>query len=150
MADAKFVPVIEPVREALKGLDRSLAAVCDAGGHAIVIVNPYHGDHREDGVGISSLLKNKFLGSNAVASGILLKKDMTLHEAVACYETHKEHELSFIHAGFAEAKKFSDEIGNDMKHTRNIFFESHCGKLYRKHFAGSNRVLLVIAHLGNA
>lgn len=44
-----FVPVIEPVRESLGGLKKTLKTVCDAGGRAIVIVNPYHGDHQEDG-----------------------------------------------------------------------------------------------------
>ncbi|ODT48754.1 MAG: hypothetical protein ABS59_11645 [Methylobacterium sp. SCN 67-24] len=50
MADAGFVPIIEPVKEALKGLEKTLKVICDAGGQAIVIVNPYHGDHQENGV----------------------------------------------------------------------------------------------------
>jgi hypothetical protein len=142
MATAKFVPIIEPVKEALKGLGRSLAAVCDAGGHAVVIVNPYHGDHSEDGVSISSLLKKDFLGNGAIAVGVLLKKDMTLDDAVACYERHKGHKMSFIHAGFTEAKALAEKIGKALPTTRNVVFEAHCGKLYRKHFQGSERILL--------
>jgi hypothetical protein len=142
MATAKFVPIIEPVKEALRGLERSLTAVCDAGGHAVVIVNPYHGDHSEDGISISSLLKNGFAGSDAIAAGVLLKKGMTLDEAVACYETHKGHKTSFIHAGFTEAKALAEKIGEELPTTRNVFFELHCGKLYRKHFLGSERILL--------
>jgi len=45
LAQKNFVPVIEPVREALGGLEKALKAICDVRGHAIVIVNPYHGDH---------------------------------------------------------------------------------------------------------
>jgi hypothetical protein len=142
MAAAKFVPIIEPVKEALKGLERSLTAVSDAGGHAVVIVNPYHGDHSEDGVSISSLLKKGFLGSDAIAAGVLLKKDMTLDEAVACYEMHRGHKTSFIHGGFTEAKALAEKIGEELPTTRNVFFELHCGKLYRKHFLGSERILL--------
>jgi hypothetical protein len=142
MAAAKFVPIIEPVKEALKGLERSLTAVCDAGGHAVVIVNPHHGDHSEDGISISSLLEKDFFGKEAIAAGVLLKKDMTLEEAVACYEKHKGHKMSFIHAGFAEAKALAEKIGEELPTTRNAFFEAHCGKLYRKHFAGSQRILL--------
>ena len=57
LAEKNFVPVIEPVREALGGLKKTLSAVCSAGGRAVVIVNPYHGDHQEDGTSITSLLK---------------------------------------------------------------------------------------------
>ena len=142
MAKAEFVPIIEPVREALKGLERSLTAVCEAGGRAVVIVNPYHGDHSEDGVSISSLLTKRFLDEKAIGAGVLLKKDMTLDEAVAYYEKHKGHKMSFIHAGFTEAKALAEKIGDDLPTTRNIFFETHCGKLYRKHFLSSKRILL--------
>jgi hypothetical protein len=41
LAKKNFVPVIEPVRESLGGLKKTLSTVCDAGGRAIVIVNPY-------------------------------------------------------------------------------------------------------------
>lgn len=37
LAASKFVPIIEPVREALNGLERSLKEVCDAKGRAVVI-----------------------------------------------------------------------------------------------------------------
>jgi hypothetical protein len=142
MAAAKFVPIIEPVKEALKGLERSLTAVCNAGGHAVVIVNPYHGDLSDDGVSISSLLKDGFFGNDAIAAGILLKKDMTVHEAIACHERHKGLKMSFIHAGFTEAKALAQKIGEELPATHNVFFEAHCGKLYRKHFLGSKRILL--------
>jgi len=56
MAGVGFVPIIEPVKEALGGLEKTLKAVCDACGRAIVIVNPYHGDHQEDGASITKLL----------------------------------------------------------------------------------------------
>jgi len=141
LAKAGFVPIIEPVRESLGGLEKALNAVCDAGGNAVVIVNPYHGDHREDGVGISALLEG-FLGKKAIAAGILLKEDMSVDEAMACYEKHKGHKMTFVHAGFTEAKTLADKVGADLKATRNVFLEAHCGKLYRKHFLGSSRILL--------
>src|SRR5579875_2041899 len=76
LAQTEFVPIIEPVKESLGGLQRTLKAVCETGGKAVVIVNPYHGDHREDGFGISALLKEGYLGNDSIAAGILLKDDM--------------------------------------------------------------------------
>ena len=142
MAAAKFVPIIEPVKEALKGLERSLMAVCDAGGHAVVIVNPYHGDHSESGDSISLLLENRFPGNNAIAAGVLLKNGISIEEAVAHYTRHKDRNTYFVHAGFSEAKALAEKIGMDQPAIRNVFDEAYCGKLYRKHFPGPERVLL--------
>lgn len=143
MAASGFVPIIEPVREALKGLERALNEICRAGGNAIVIVNPFHGDHAEDGVSISTLLENGFLDKSGITAGILLHSDMDITDALACYEKHKAHSPTFIHAGFAEAKALAEKLGDRLADTSHVFFEKHCHKLYRKHFKGAvKRVLL--------
>jgi hypothetical protein len=142
MAASNFVPIIEPVKEALGGLERTLQAVSDAAGRAIVIVNPYHGDHRENGVGITELLQNGYRGNESVEVGVLLKDDMSLEEVMDCCRRHRSHQVTLIHAGFNRPKALADEFSNELASTRNIFFEAHCGKLYRKHFQGSRRVLL--------
>lgn len=142
LAKSGFAPIIEPVKEALSGLERTLKSVCDANGKAVVIVNPFHGDHQESGISISALLKDRYLGNNSIGVGILLKKDMSVDEALSCYQHHNGHEVTFVHAGFAEAKKLAQALGDEMTKTRNVFFELHCGKLYRRHFDGSTRILL--------
>jgi hypothetical protein len=142
LASANFVPIIEPVKEALNGLERTLQAVCNAQGSAIVIVNPHHGVHAEDGQNISALLKGKFLHQPQIAAGMLLKKGMTVDEAVACFEEHEDHDMAFIHAGFTDAKNLADAFGDKINEMRHVFFEPYCGKLYRKHFAESQRILL--------
>lgn len=142
LATAKFVPIIEPVKETLSGLNRTLKAICEASGSAVVIVNPFHGDHAEDGAEISSLLKDSFLDKGGIAAGILLRVGMTPDAAIACYEQHKGHKPTFVHAGFTEPKALAEKLGNNLRDTQHVFFEAHCGKLYRKHFKGSKRVLL--------
>ncbi|WP_234357958.1 sce7725 family protein, partial [Pectobacterium versatile] len=49
MAQAGFIPIIEPVKETLNGLEKTLKAICEAEGKAIVIVNPSYGDHSTNG-----------------------------------------------------------------------------------------------------
>lgn len=143
MAASDFVPIIEPVREALKGLERALTEICKAEGKAIVIVNPFHGDHAEDGVSISALLEKSFLDKGGITAGILLQNDMDTGDALACYEKHKAHSPTFIHAGFTEAKALAEKLGGGLADTSHVFFEKHCHKLYRKHFKGAaKRVLL--------
>lgn len=143
MAKAGFVPIIEPVRGVLKGLDRTLVEICNAGGQAVVIVNPFHGDHAEDGVNISSLLKHRFLHKEGISAGILLHQGMDANDAMECYENHRAHQPTFVHAGFAEAKALAEKLSKELSQTRHVFFEKHCSKLYRKHFKGAcKRILL--------
>lgn len=143
MSESGFVPIIEPVREALKGLERTLAAICEAGGKGIVIINPTHGDHAEDGMSISTLLENGFLDKEGISAGILLTNEMGIDDAIACHAKHQAHCPVFIHAGFTEAKKLAEALGDDLAETRHVFFEKHCHKLYRKHLKGSKaRILL--------
>ena len=73
LAEKNFVPVIEPVRESLGSLKKTLSAVCEAGGRAIVIVNPYHGDHKKDGASITGLLQEYFCEVDNISAGILLR-----------------------------------------------------------------------------
>jgi hypothetical protein len=141
LAAAKFTPIIEPVKEALSGLQRTLKAVCDAKGKAIVIVNPHHGVHADDGVNISAMLKAEFLPKKEIAAGVFLSETMTVSEALDCCKQHADHDMAVIHAGFSDAKGLAEALGDQAKKMRHIFFDK-CSLLYRKHFAGAHRVLL--------
>jgi hypothetical protein len=138
---ASFVPIIEPVKESLGGLQRTLQAVCDADGEAIVVVNPHHGDHAEDGESISAMLQRTFLDKEQIAAGVLLKEDMSVQDAVACCEAHEDHAMALVHAGFSDGKRLVDALGAKVRDMRHVFLPV-CGRLYRKHFEGATRILL--------
>lgn len=142
LAENNFVPVIEPVREALGGLQKTLKAVCDAGGRAIVIVNPYHGDHQEDGTSITGLLQQGFIGTDNIAAGILLRSDMSVEDVMACYDHHADHHPVLVHAGFTAPKALAAELTDDMAGLTNVFVDDHAKLLYRKHFDQSTRILV--------
>lgn len=141
LAKSGFVPIIEPVREGLNSLQRALSAVCHAKGNAIVIINPYHGEHAENGAEISKFLKANFF-NGAIKAGILLKKSMSVNEALALCYHHKEHNPSLIHAGFVDPKTLASQLSDEFNISKHIFFDQYCGKLYRKHFNGIPRILL--------
>jgi hypothetical protein len=141
-ARSHFRPIIEPVKESLVGLEKALTAVVDAEARATVIVNPHHGDLSSAGQSVTGLLRQEFLGLPAISAGILLKQETTLHEALSCYEEHRDHSPVFVHDGFAEAKRLVEKLGKLTKENMHVFFEESCGKLYQKHFAGATRILL--------
>ena len=142
LSEAGFRPIIEPVRDVLGGLNKSLDAVVEAEGSAVVIVNPHHGDLSGSGEQLSDLLKEKFLDRPRISAGILLKPGTGTAAALKCFEQHSSHSPVFIHAGFGEAKALSEGLGKITKEQCHVFFEQYCGKLYLKHFKGGHRVLL--------
>jgi hypothetical protein len=142
LAASKFVPIIEPVKEPMSGLERTLDAICDAKGKAIVIVNPHHGVHAGNGDSISGILAEKYIPKPEIAAGLLLKEHTRTAEALECWEQHQDHQITFIHAGFTEAKALATGLGSGLSNTRHVFFEPNCGKLYRKHFEPCERILL--------
>ncbi|MFM0165287.1 hypothetical protein SAMN05444172_8079 [Burkholderia sp. GAS332] len=142
LAQSDFVPIIEPVKEALSGLERTLKAICTAHGKAIVIVNPDYGDHAGDGAGISELLRAGFQDQDGISAGILLKEGMSVDDAFHFYEEHRGYRVVFVHAGFAEPKALAEKLGDDLVKTQHVFIEKHCGKLYWRHFKGGVRILL--------
>jgi hypothetical protein len=139
LAAAKFVPVIEPVKESLGGLDKALGAVCDANGSAIVVVNPFHGSHRTDGAGISSLLKEKYLPKPEIAAGVMLTPDMTLEEALSCCDIHQDHDLSLIHSGFSHGRELAAALGQKSANMRHLFVGEE-RQLYQRHFSEGRRI----------
>jgi len=142
MAASQFVPIIEPVKESLGGLERTLKAVCDAGGRAVVIVNPQHGDLAEDGEGIAELLNGAFRERPAIEVGILLKEDTSIADVQACLGRHADATVAFVHAGFSDSAALVTALGDRARRGRHIFVDPPSGKLYRRHFSGANRVLL--------
>jgi hypothetical protein len=142
MAGAGFVPIIEPVRESLGGLERALSAVCDAEGRAVVIVNPYHGDHSEDGTGISELLQTDYIGDASVSAGILLRQDMSVAQALVSCDKHQDHKITLVHAGFMHGKALAEALIGNEAIERNVFIEGKLTKLYTKNFRVGQRVLV--------
>lgn len=142
LSSAGFTPIIEPVRGSLGALSRTLDAVVENEGQAIVIVNPEHGELSGAGEPLTGILQSNYLDSQHISAGILLTADTSLDEAVSCYHAHTAHSPAFIHAGFSEAKALSAKLGNLTKQNKHIFVDSNGVKLIAKHFKGAYRVLL--------
>lgn len=140
MSSAHIIPVIEPVKETLNGLQKTLEVICEVEGRAIVIINPSYGDHSTNGHHISQLLRKNFQENKFISAGILLREGMEESVIFNLLKEHSEHRPCFIHAGFAEPGALAEStIGMVDKH---IFIERFCGKLYRKHFNNAERVLI--------
>ena len=137
-----FCPIIEPVREALSGLQKAIDAVVEVEGKAILVVNPHHGDLSGSGEPLTQLLNDNVFDWSGISAGILLTQNMAVEKIMESYDEHAAHAPVLIHAGFSEAKALAEKLVEPTKEHTHVFFEEFCGKLYRKHFNGATRILL--------
>jgi len=137
-----FVPVIEPVKQSLGALNKTLSAIKDEGGDAVVVVNPFHGDHADNGDSISQFLMVERGDYEGIRAGILLKEETSLAEAIECCNEHAEHPIALIHAGFSHGKDLAGALGEQIASMKSLFIDGRSSKLYQRHFATGQRVLL--------
>jgi hypothetical protein len=142
MKERGFVSIIEPVKESLGGLERTLKAICDVRGEAIVIVNPRHGELQNDGEKISHLLRSVF-NVHTISVGVLLQNGMSGEEAVRYCEMHRDHNLALVHEGFTEPRVLTEGLSRaGIGISRHVFVDPHAGLMYRKHFSGRPCILI--------
>jgi putative ATP-binding protein len=137
-----FVPIIEPVRESLSGVNRALRSLTEVNAEAIVIINPRHGDYRENGDGIVDLLEHNYRDGTKINAGILLTNQMDVNRVTGLIKRIDSASISLIHAGFTDPRTLSANLADEALHFRNIFLEDHTNLLYRKNFHGKPRVLV--------
>jgi len=141
-SDSRVIPIIEPVKESLSGLQRSLEAIKGAGAQSVLIINPEYGDHKEDYGLLSSFFNDNYANSPEIIPGILLTESVSLASAIGLFDLYSKDDskIAFVHAGFSEAKELSQAVAEKMGDTYQIFVNQ--GILYRKYFADSFRVLI--------
>lgn len=142
IAELEFTPIIEPVREGLSGLGRTVGALSDAGADCILIVNPTNGDHQSSYETINTFVLEELKEFSDLSIGILLTEYTELGEVGRLVKLHPTRSISYIHTGFSNAKGLVDILAGFDNPSRHIFQEEYCGKLYRKHFNESERILL--------
>lgn len=136
-----FVPIIEPVKESLNGLTRALEAVGTAEGRVIVVANPACGDYADDHEALSKYLVS-LEDAPHIVNGVLLTDALTANRALELCDHLSYRSLAVIHCGFTERREFETLAGNRLRDCTHVFFEEHCGKLYRRRFRSDKRVLV--------
>ena len=139
IADAGFNPIIEPVRETVSGLHRTLQELVTQGAAASVIVNPRHGDHRDDSEELVAYLRDNYWGNDAISPALLLTNAMSTDDALRLITAHESQLLTLVHAGFTDSRGLAAGLpAGDFTH---VFLDSR-NVLYRRAFRGGRRILV--------
>ncbi|WP_339864858.1 sce7725 family protein [Paremcibacter congregatus] len=142
LKEANFTPIVEPVKRSINGLKRTLDAVIEAEGKIIVIVNPCYGDFKGDLEDLSTLIETEYAESDHIKVGILLSENTTVQQVLDLYGRHNTHQVVLVHSGFSKGQDLSESLNEVDVKVQHVFIEEHCGKLYRRHFPGENRILI--------
>ena len=141
-AAAGFVPIIEPVKRSLAGLQRALDAIRDAEAAAVLILNTNLGDHSPNPEAIDAMFREELQDHDSVSVGIALTDDSALADVETLLAAYEDRPVTLVHAGFAAARQLADRLAHFDNVSRHVFFDEHCGKLYQRHFRDQERVLL--------
>lgn len=142
IAGSGIVPIIEPVRESLNGLEKTLRTLVEAESETVVVINPGHGDHKTSGDSITALLRTSFGTSKLIRPGILLTSDTSESQALALIDDHRAKGTTLIHSGFTGARSLAENIENDASLFCNVFLDDHSNLLYQKYFGGRPKILV--------
>lgn len=142
ISNSGFVPIIEPVRESLTGLEKTLKELTEEDAQSVVVINPRYGDHRDNGGQISALLEKEYRGNEAIQAGILLTSDVSTDKALQLISEHRADGITLIHSGFTDSRHLSQRLVEESVTYRNVFLEAHTNLLYRRHFKGGPRILV--------
>jgi len=142
MAEAGFVPIVEPVKESLSGLMRSIDAINAAGGEMILIVNPTNGEHTSNFDALNNLVVVELKDHANISPGMLLSQNTAIAEVSALCALHPGRLVTLIHSGFSGAKALSEHLTATGANVRHVFIDEQCGLSYTKHFKNAKRILV--------
>jgi hypothetical protein len=142
LKESGFIPVIEPVKEAMNVLKRTIDEIRITGGECIVIINPNHGDYINDDRTLYSFLMERYSDFPGLAAGILLTEDTSVEKVNELCRRLQNRQVTLVHSGFNNGKALAQALPEFQNVTRHIFVDGCCGKLYRKNFQHGTRVLI--------
>lgn len=141
MSERGFVPIIEPVKEAVNGLIRAIDAVSDAGGSISLIVNPRYGDLSADPSRLIELLDSNYEHAANVYAGVLLTDETDVRQIENILESVGQRKKLFIHAGFTDARGLLSILPRD-DDSAHVFLDGYNGRLYQRNFTDFEKIVV--------
>lgn len=99
-----FVPIVEPVKSQLNGLNKTIDVTLEKGAGIIVIANPRIGDFSDYNAELVNLIKDKHSEDKQVTVGVLLDEATSLEQASGLINTFQGHNIALVHSGISQSK----------------------------------------------
>jgi len=137
-------PIIEPVREDFKALERALKIIEEKGVEYTLILNPISGEIPVRRENILDFIANSDINFHNIAFGYILNSESNIDDLIMLLNHFDNKNFSLIHYGYPNSKTIANSIENFTSVKRHIFIDGYAGKLYQRHFKkdGIDRILI--------
>lgn len=145
LKDGKIIPIIEPVKNNLNGLKKCLNIFIENSLHFILIINPKHGDLKNDPTPLDTeLLKDTLKGYEKYSIGYIVDTSSSLIDIKDFLDVYNDNNIALIHCGFPKGKDLKNSIEKYNNIKEHIFIDGCSGKLYQRQFKGNGvkRILI--------
>ncbi|MBT3879404.1 MAG: sce7725 family protein [Candidatus Scalindua sp.] len=143
--DAGIIPIIEPVKENLSPLKRAVSELTKVEGEFILIVNPKHGDLKNNPKPLfEELIEKNPKIYEGLSLGYIVNDGSNLMDIEDFLGEHEKFNIAIIHYGYPKGKDLADSLNKFPGVEKHIFIDGYSGKLYQKHFKveGAERILV--------
>lgn len=140
MASHGIIPIIEPVRDSTRTLERAIGAVADCDGQVVIVMNPKCGAlvSRQQ---IAELVETYTSKGSVVVPALIIDDEISLSDVEAWLFQRFQGQVALIHDGFTDAEGLKAVIGT-REGIIHIFHEVRSTKLYRQQFNDFTRVIV--------
>jgi hypothetical protein len=136
--DGSIIPIIEPVKSNLNGLKKSLEILTENNVKFILIINPKHGDLKNDPTSLDTELLNEILREYEQYSiGYIVDPNSSLIDIRDFLNVYSNKNITLIHCGFPKGKDLKNMIEGRNNIREHIFIDGYSGKLYERQFKGN-------------
>lgn len=143
IAASNIHPIIEPVKNNLNPLVKSLQLLLAENCEFSIIINPKCGDLQDNpSLLINELTNEEILFHENVSVALILDEEITLDDIKGYLQLYQNVKITLIHYGFSQSKPLKsllEQFNIDLTH---IFIEEFAQKRYRKAFQDDFRVLV--------
>lgn len=133
--ESSIIPIIEPVKQNLSPLNKALEKLIEKQAKFILIVNPKHGDHKDNPSPIFKDTIDTVLNDYGHFSiGYIVDAQSELSHIKSFLEENESKSVVLIHNGFPKAKDLAQVTESFTNIKKHIFINKQSGKLYQKQF----------------
>lgn len=141
LASEGYTPIIEPVKDQVNSLRRTLTALKEAGAAFLVVANPSVGSHAANlGSDVREAVANA-LDGYAAGGWLYQVRDDRDVSGLAQWSQHSPS-ISIFHDGYPSGGHLAAHLQAANLTPTNHIFTTACSKPYRKHFQGGSRILI--------
>ena len=134
LSESGFAPIIEPVRQSLVSLDRTIDTLSEQDTKSIIVLNPEVGDFCDNNRPLLQLFKENYSSNHLVTPAIILTEniDVDLFQEVATYVSRSD--FTVIHTG-ADNFAVTDWQKLLASTAQHVFIDRRTSAAHRKTFS---------------